>query len=400
MTITNFIKKEYKLLILLIIMLINPFYYGYRVAVLLFFVLFFNLERTLKLLDKNVLYLFLFGALYHFIASNRIDATRTSILSFLPDIFLPAIIYMVGKWVSTKYQSEDVRILFLFLTLFFFSIIPIISILEQVIEGGFVGVRALYLIWDKNQQISATGLGAYFSINMSLLALLNASKSSKFQKIITLFSTILFLLSIICVFRLGNRTQLAIALVTMVLSYFLNFKSMSTSSKFSQFLIFGFIIGCVLYLFVVESEYVNLYQDRLGDSDYGVSEFGGRSGRWQLALESIVTNPWGWKLSKFGHSHNLWLDVARVSGILALIPLVLFSVYSFKLFLKSLMSLKREKFLSTFIFVFFISVGLTFFVEPIMEGMYLLFFVFCLFVGFLAGITSNNGGNRLYKRRL
>jgi hypothetical protein len=369
-------------------MLINPFYYGYRVAVLLVFVLFFHLEETLKFLDKNVLYLFLFGALYHFIAANRTDAVDGSIFSFLPDIFLPAVMYILGKYVSTKYQSTDVRVFFLFLTLMFFSIIPIISIIEQVFEGEFLGARSLSLIWDKNELISATGLGAYFSINMGAIAVLNAPKVTNFQKKISFFVIVLFVLALICVFRLGNRTQLIIALVAIILSYILNFKRMSNFNKLFQFIFFSFVIGYILYLFASESEIVKLYQDRIGDSEVGELELGGRLQRWGLSLESLLTDPWGWKLSRFGYVHNLWLDVARVSGVITLIPLILFSVSSYKLFLKSIKKLKQEKFLGTFILVFYLSIGLVFFVEPIMEGMYLLFFVFCLFVGFLAGITT------------
>jgi hypothetical protein len=371
-------------------MLINPFYYGYRVAVILVFVLFFQLGQTIKLLDKNVLYLFFFGALYHIIAANRLDAIDISIFSFLPDLFLPAVLYIVGKGISAKYQSVDVRIFFMIFTLLFFSIIPIISILDQVIEEGFVGKRGLYLIWDKNIILSSTGLGAYLSINTASVALLNAPKSTRFQKKISLLVIIIFFLSIICVFRLGNRTQLLISFVAIFFSYLYNYKRMSTITKFYQFIFFGFIIVYVLYLFVSNSEIVFLYQDRIGDSEVGETELGGRLIRWQLAIESILTDPFGWELSRFGNSHNLWLDVARVSGIFPLIPLVLFSISSYKLFFKSIKSLKQESFLSTFIFVFFISIVLTFFVEPIMEGMYLLFFVFCMFVGFLAGITSNN----------
>lgn len=390
MTITKFIKKEFILLILLIIMLINPFYYGYRVAILFVLVFFFKLDYFFKLLDKNVLYLFLFGALYHLIAANRIDTVDTSIISFLPDIFLPAVMYILGKYVSTKYQSTDVRVFFLFLTLMFFSIIPIISIIEQVFEGEFLGARSLYLIWDKNELISATGLGAYFSINMGAIALLNAPKVTKLQKKISFLVIVLFVLALICVFRLGNRTQLIIALVAIILSYILNFKRMSNFNKLFQFIFFSFVIGYILYLFASESEIVKLYQDRIGDSEVGELELGGRLQRWGLSLESLLTDPWGWKLSRFGYAHNLWLDVARVSGVITLIPLILFSVSSYKLFLKSIKKLKQEKFLGTFILVFYLSIGLLFFVEPIMEGMYLLFFVFCLFTGLLNGLITNN----------
>lgn len=389
MSITNFIRNNFLMLLLLSIMLINPFYYGYRVAIVFLVFLIFYLNRTVKLIDKNVFYLFFFAGLYHFISATRIDAVNDSILSFLPDVFLPSVMYIIGKGVSTKHLASDVRVFFLFFIMLFFSIIPIISIIVQIVVDGFLGARALYLLWDKNTLISATGLGAYFSMNMGAIALLNSPKSNKIQKIISYLIILLFVFSLICVFRLGNRSQLLIAGISITLSYIYNFKKMSKFSRFSQFIFFGFVIGYVVYLFTSQSELVKVYEDRLDSTEYGFSSVGGRWEKWLSALESIGTDPLGWDLSRFGYSHNLWLDVARVSGILALFPLILFSFSSFKLVLKSLKIVHYDKFLSTFIFVFFISINSMFFIEPIMEGMYLLFFVFCLFIGFLAGICSN-----------
>lgn len=384
--IINFIGKEKLLLLLLIIMLINPYSYGYRVAILLSVVLFLKMVQTVQLLDRNVLYLLLFGGIYQLFSASRIDAATVSIISILPDVFLPAILYLAGKGVSARYRSADIRIFFLFFIMLFFSIVPIISILEHIQTEGFEGGRDLSLFWDKNAVISATGLGSYFSINMAAIALLNAPKTNSFHKRITFPIIFLFVLSVICVLRLGNRTQLVIAGAAIILSYFLNFRKMSHLSRILQFLIFGGIIGYVIYLFSSQSELIYFYEDRLNSSESGFAEAGGRSERWQLALESVITDPWGWELSRFGFAHNLWLDVARVSGILAVLPLLLFSVSSLKMFVKSLRRTTNQQFLSTFIFVFFISIMLMFFVEPIIEGMYLLFLVFCLFIGFLSGI--------------
>ncbi len=392
MTINTFLRKEIVLLVLLVIMLINPFYYGYRVAVLLVFVLILKYQQTIELIDKNVFYLLIFGGMYRLIAANRPDAIDASISSFLPDIFLPSTIYLVGKSISSQYYAVDVRVYFLFLVQFFLSIIPILSIPEQIISDGFMGDRSLYLIWNRNQLISATGLGAYFSVTVSLIALLSAPKSSIFQGRTAIFIVVLFFLSMLCVFRLGNRTQLAITFLVMILSYFLNFRRLALASKIFHFATLCLIIGCVYYLFFTESEFVFLYQDRLGDVEVGESEFGGRLTKWKLSLISIINNPWGWDLSRFGYSHNLWLDVARVSGVLPLLPLMLFSVSSIKIFLRSLFITRNERFLNTFIFIYFISIILTFFVEPIMEGMYLLFFVFCLLIGFLDGVNKRKHG--------
>lgn len=389
MTLFRFIKKEFLILLLLFLMLINPFFYGYRVAILFIILLFFQLNQTIKLIDKNVFYLLFFAGLYHFIAASRIDSIYTSVLAFLPDILIPSVMYIIGKGLSTKYQSNDLRIFFLFFVMFSFSFIPMISIIEQILVDGFLGVRSLYLLWNRNSLISATVLGAYFSINMASIALLNAPKSSKSQYIISIFLFILFLFSIVCILRLGNRTQLGIAVAGWLFSFFMNFRSISILNKIFQLLIISTFVGYIVYLFVSDSELIYFYKDRMGDSEYGESNLGGRLERWQLGLASLFTDPWGWNLNRFGYAHNLWLDVARMSGVLSLIPLVLFSLSSFNLFLKSIKSGELEKFLTTFISVFYISIGLMFFVEPIMDGFHLLFFVFCLFIGFLSGIISN-----------
>jgi hypothetical protein len=187
---------------------------------------------------------------------------------------------------------------------------------------------------------------------------------------------------------LGSRTQLVIAAVAYLASFIVYFSKISKFGKFIQIVIFGGIVFYFTYLLTSHSELLLFYEDRMDSTESGIAQAGGRTERWIGALQSIVTDPMGWELERFGYAHNLWLDVARVSGVLALIPLLIFSINSISALLKSIRRLGNSIFIRTMVFSFLLSLILIFFVEPIMEGMYLAFLLFCLLVGYLVGLVK------------
>ncbi len=385
--ISIFIKKEFILLMILFIVFINPFFYGYRIAMIFFVFMFFKVKYFLSNVDKNALYLFLFSFSYEILAALRLDALNTSLVPMLPNIFVPSLLYLIGKYISNNYKGDQGRIFFLFFLSTIFSIIPLFSILLQIQENGFMeGTRSLYLIWDKNFEISATGLGSYFALNMASIGLINVNKNTKVERRIALGIFILFLLSLVCVLRLGSRTQLVLAIFSLVGSFLLN---ISQNSLFKNALFIGSLTALTFYLISIFNEnadVVKFYADRMDNDEAGIGSAGGRTERWIGALESIVSDPFGWELSRFGYAHNLWLDVARVAGVIPFILLLFFTVSSIKIWIKSLRILRNNLFLRNYVFIYFLCIILLFNVEPIMDGMYLLFLLFCLYVGFLNGI--------------
>ncbi len=389
-SILNFIKKNFFLLSILFLVFINPFFYGYRVAMLFFIFIFFKTNFFFSNVDKNVLYLFLFACSYEMLASLRVDSLDKGFMSILPNILAPSVLYLIGKYISENCKGNQVRIFLLFYLSVVFSIIPLISILLQIQENGFIeGTRSLYLIWDKNLEISATGLGSYFVLNMASIGLINVKKTTKIERNITIGIVILFVLSLVCVLRLGSRTQLVLAIVSLLGSFLLNLRQ---NSFFKNVLFIASIMALTFYLinnFNENADVIKFYADRINDNEMGVGTAGGRTERWIGGLESIVTDPFGWEFSRFGYAHNLWLDVARVAGVIPLFFLIIFTFVSFKTWLKTLKLLSSDLFMRSYIFIFFISIILLFNVEPIMEGMYLLFLLFCMFIGFLYGMKKD-----------
>lgn len=388
-SILNFIKKDFFLLSILFLVFINPFFYGNVIAMLLFVFVFFKLNILYKLIDENALILFLFSFTYEVFLSMRYDYIGPYFVVTLAYVLVPSLLYMVGKYITLYYRNHKIWLFLLVLLTFSFSIIPLISILLQIQENGFIeGTRSMYLLWDETSEFSATGLGSYFVLSMSTIGLISVNKNNMFEVKLTWFIVILFILSLICVLRLGSRTQLVIAVVSLFGTYILNIKK---QSRFKN-IVFASLFMSAIYYFMnslsAESELLTFYADRINDSESGFDTAGGRTERWIGSLESLLTDPFGWEFTRYGYAHNLWLDVARVSGVIPLMFLVLFTINAFLAWLKSLKLLKKDLYLKNYLFMFFVSIILLFIVEPVIEGMYLLFLLFCFFVGFLKGINN------------
>lgn len=76
-----------------------------------------------------------------------------------------------------------------------------------------------------------------------------------------------------------------------------------------------------------------------------------------------------------------------MAGVIPLMFLVLFTINAFWHGLKFKTLKKGFVFKKLFVYVFR-EYNSSFLVEPVIEGMYLLFLLFCFFVGFLKGINN------------
>ena len=106
---------------------------------------------------------------------------------------------------------------------------------------------------------------------------------------------------------------------------------------------------------------------------------------WRAALNGLLRYPLGGRQADIGlnYAHNLWLDVGYVAGIIPFLLLVIFSW----LLARSLGYLLRDRqtpdALKNFLIGIYVSVHLAFFVEPVLEGAFVSFSMFC----FITGVT-------------
>ena len=83
-----------------------------------------------------------------------------------------------------------------------------------------------------------------------------------------------------------------------------------------------------------ELDVFSFFRDRMESEDAGVGSAGGRTQRWDRALELMSEYPWGWEYELTGHMHNLWLDVYRRAGIVSFSLLLILTILTFSKFLK------------------------------------------------------------------
>jgi hypothetical protein len=381
-SINTFIKKNIWFLFLLLIFLINPYGKGILVSYILIYYLVSKKEYLKNNVDKNAVWLLIFSVTYSLFYSFNPMGGIQYILIYATS---PFVFYMSGKYFYTHYLSEEVYYFLLLFISIGFSVIPIVSIINHIINDGFIGPRNVSLIWNDEVR-GATGLASYLTMNIALLGTLFVQKTTKFESKIKLISSLVFIISLLCILRLQSRTQLFISLVMVLLSVF--YLIFNQSLKRNIILVFTIIIVVVI---IFQSHLLDIvflldFQNRFQDTNDLITA-GSRMGYWIGGFENIIAHPFGWNSYQGTGGHNLWIDVARMGGIFSFIPFCLFTISSFALVIQ-IIKISKNHFFNVTILVYFLGLMIVFFAEPIIDGMYQLFIIYCFFIGILSGFVK------------
>ena len=383
-----FIRQECILLFLLLVFLLDPFSKGILVLYLLIIYFFTKLHFLHYNLDGKGFLLFLFSILYAlFYYNNPVGGQQMTIFY----AFAPFTFYIIGRYFSITYRSESILyFLFLFLAIAY-SVLPAISILKHIIENGFGSNRNLTLIWDNSQEFSATIIAAHFTLNMSSLGIIFAHQPSTFESKIKIIMLTAFFISLFCIFRVASITQLLVTTLTFILavvyliSYLPGFRKINLLLMIAV-AVFAFIL---IYSLISDSALFNTFHERNSDRQYVLSG-SGRTTLWLLSIGNVFSRPSGWSDSEMvGYAHNLWLDVSRVAGILPFLTIILFTTICISMVYHIVINTPENHFFNTTILTYFGGFMIVFFVEPIMEGFFTFFLIFCVFIGILSGYDDN-----------
>jgi hypothetical protein len=370
--------------VLFFLYIIDPFSFGYVFGALLIINSLLD-KSLLAKLDSNFVLLFLFSVTYatFYIFNLGLGVQFIFIYAFFPSCF-----YLLGKsFYTPEAKSMDI-FKFIFFMGFFFSLPSIISILLIISTDGFVTLeRDVALIWGKNA-IPATNMAAYFVLNMSIPAFLVAY-FKKFTLFYKLLLIITFIITIICLLRLGSRTQLSIFFITffITLIYLFYKQTMKQNLVLFSFIFLIFNLFLSYVSFSKDSDIMSAFTGRMDSKKYGAATAGGRTERWSKSFINLWEEPVGWPLDEFGFSHNLWFDIARVGGTLSFLLLLLFTVNNlFKI--KNAVTINSKNVLLNIMFICYgLSFYLLFFVEPIFDGYFPVFVLYCFFIGFISQYT-------------
>lgn len=351
---------------------------------------FYLIRKNENLSDFNLYMILLFSFLYPlFLLINGIFVESVAV-TFGYFIF-PAIFYFLGKYLIYKYPNTTTIYFLVFFICFFFSVLPFLANLSSVYKDGFMQERNIHLFWTaKNQVQAATSIGSYFAINMALLPLIFSPKSGKTEKWLTAVAILLFAIALFSILNMSNRSGLLITVVSLVAFLFIPQKNRLQNSLA---VIVFLIILSLLYIFDVGNIRTFFETSRIFSriSGTNINEEQSRFIIWGNALKAISGHIFGIPPNFRFHlganyAHNLWLDVTLRAGILPLIPLLIFSVTLFVSIVRLAFNSKYETFLRVLITCVGIGFFTTFFLEPIMEGFFIMFLLFCFFFGITEGM--------------
>lgn len=383
-TIHHYLSKiGYPLVFFLALFLLNPFNLGFVPGYFLVALLFvFKKKVVATNLDGDFILLFVLSLTYAvFYALNPVTGIQ---YIFIYALF-PGGFYLLGKYLVQVNSSSRSIFLFLIVLGAVFSISALISVLINLREGGFAQTdRSIPMFWNE-VPLSATLMGSFFTMNMCIPALLIGSyKRNKLY--FNVIALLLFLFSLACVIRIGSRTQLIIFVFTCIISIFYIFPKQSYKQNAFLITVLSIIVVVILnkVSFDLKQDWLTTFAGRMeGNGGGDIASGGGRTSRWIKSFEYLFSHPLGWDAHEFGHSHNMWFDVLRVSGVIPFALLVIYSVKSFFHVKRSIRVHPENLFFNNQLLIYAVGFLLIFMVEPIFDAAFSLFVIFCLYKGII-----------------
>jgi len=368
--------------VLLLFFLIDPYNLGFLFGYLLVVIIFLNTKVLKKLIDFDFVLLLIYSFVFASVYSTHMLAGVQYL--FIYALF-PAFFYIIGKKIVYNTHSYH-EIFYLFFALSaVFSLSAVISVSLNLVQGGFVQTdRTIPMFWN-GKLMKATAMGAYLTYNMCIPGLLLNYKR-KLNKVFMLFAAGLYVLTLLAIFRLGSRTQLVISILSILVSllFIIPNQTKKDNLKFIATLII-LVTGFLLFFPIdLDADYFSVLGSRLKESDNAGSA-GGRTERWTKSIEHLYSHPLGWEVEAFGFSHNMWFDVARYSGIISFILLIIITIRFYYKTYKAIRLNKAALLINSQILVYSISSFMIFFVEPIMDVLFFLFVSYCMFQGMIHG---------------
>lgn len=354
-------------------------------------VLFLQFRRSVRMIDGTLILLFFFLCVYSIVGSQSPDAgfVAYQLITF------PVFAYLLGKSFAASASTPGTVVAGLFAVGIALALFPAYVGLRDIAAAGFSeGGRSLY-VDAFGAALSATVMGGLLTLGISQSAAIVSGGFNQ-RKMLFFIALAVTALLLIVALRLGSRTQVMIFVLCLLFGYLLN-----TSGRLAIWKQIGVgIVAAALFAAAadllpsfLDSDFGTYFRDRMDDSRYGASSVGGRTERWLYAIESIAKHPTGWSLSDGGYAHNLWLDVARVSGLIGLFALLLFTVVHLRAVQRSLGGLGKGSARASLLLAV-MGLNLLFMVEPIMDGFLYVFYAYCAVVGMAVGINGRGSGPR------
>ncbi len=361
--------------------LLNPFELNIYIGYLLFGLIILKRNFLVENFDSMGLLLLVFSVTYALFFSFDPIAGKQYIIIYA---IVPVTFYLMGKlFISVFGANEGSTILMLLITTIIFSTTGIFSVTTALGQSGFSEVeRNLPNFWTGNT-VTATKMGAYFTLNMCIPALL-VPPNKNLNIILRGLLIAVFAITIMCVLRIGSRTQLGVFMITLLISLIYVMPKQSFRRNFLMFSMFLLMVFWVVTTieFDFDQDWLSAFAGRMEDNAVAdLASGGGRTERWIKSIEYLFEKPLGWSEHEFGHAHNFWFDVLRIGGFISFFLLIIFTVKTLILIRAFIRKNKSILALNHQLIIYTLAFNMVFMVEPILEGAFDFFVVFCFFIG-------------------
>lgn len=389
MKVFKYIKSiGFIIILLLIVFLLDPYSLaiksGYAmVAALIIFKgrsLIYNIDRDfIVILAFSVTY-----SMFNYFGENR------GMQYLIIQATFPYFFYALGKMMVTPTISNK-GIIYLILSIgFIYSITALLSIISNLMQGGFIQTdRFIPSFWN-GEEIKSTKVASYLIYNSIIPAVVvaNRKRLGIIAKIVLLS---IYGVSLIASFRLGSRTLIVISILSMLASFVYIVIKQSPKDNLKLFATLV-VLALITYIYVpfdLDSPVFSTLGHRLQNSEAvaNTATAGNRSGLWAEGLEKLFESPFGWHSRM--HHHNLWLDTAKNGSFIPLLFFIVNNVFCYKSLRKAFVLSNNDLGLNVTFFLYFFSTFLFFFTEPVIEGNFFAIVVYCLFFGILNGFIKN-----------
>ena len=356
---------------------------NYLVLSALLVVLFIGLSQ--RDLNSSILSLSFILFLHVVIYNNNFSSLS---IDWLAKNFLnPVILFFLGYWLTLRTKSSNSS---LKLLIYGFFLHGALNIFLYMFNPSTMVERSMINIWGG--KITATLQNLLFIPMISLLFYGVYILKDKKKQLLIVVSCILAIYGSIVS---ASRTLLYLVVICFLINMILIAKRNKSKRLNIMLSVFAMVIILIIvYEFNIFDLRVWIENSSLGERlSNGISANDSLVDniRWTMSLKilhQLPTHPFG-NISVVHYAHNLFLDMAKYTGILPALGLFVWAFYQIiKEFSFTISSICDE----WDIIIFSMSVGfmVAFFLEPVLEGLPIIFSAFCYLCGVMRAKRKRN----------
>lgn len=331
-----------------------------------------------------------------FVYSYHFSSDIKAVLMYL---MCPSCFYIFGSYIAQGDSDFKKTTRMLMVVVTCFTLFGFLSLYKTLSRYGSIDAlttalngRVVLNYWN-GSLIAATGINTFLSLGLSLGGVLFLS-SEGMRKWVKLLCLAVFAVSLYSVVALGNRTGIIIVAAAFIMVYLFAEKFTATKAVRSVLFLLFSVVLILLYqagLFSAKQTlegtlmYSRFHQTSMLEDP--------RIEAWKASFWGLFEHPMGGRLTELPqvkYAHNLWLDVGYTAGVMPFLLLLIFTILAIRTLIMFVRSDAPVMLKGIFIGLF-TAFFITFFFEPIMEGWFSYFTVFCLIFGMLHRLNFERG---------